>query len=86
MAFQMPQIPGIGIYDGTTRPQLIVQNGDTYREWHIHATNEVIAEVCENFDLDYEALWTTIRNVSKDTHTVLIDVVPYKEYQASLKE
>jgi len=81
----MFEIPGIGIYDGTTRPQLIVQNKN-YREWHIHATDEVILQVCEDYDLDYDALWTTVRNVSKETHTVLIDVETYKPYVDSLKE
>lgn len=79
-------IPGIGVYDGHSRPALCIIDDNTGRtDWHVYATDEIIRKVCDEYDLKYDALRTTIVNVPRDTHTVAIKLSTYKEFLQTLE-
>lgn len=77
----MKRIPGIGLFpdQDTLLLELIVVDDNCRGNWY-NVEQPEVRQACETFELPYEKVMDLIENLTKDVHTLYINVPDYKKH------
>lgn len=77
----MKRVPGIGLFpdQDTLLLELIVVDKERRGSWY-NVEQPEVWQACEMFELPYDEVMDTIQNISKDVHTLLINVPDFIAY------